>query len=313
MKEEYSVKLSRITEELSLSIIYASTKFNEDVIRTPDVNRPGLQLAGFYELFEPERVQILGKVETGYMSALSEEERLRRFRKFMGSGIRTLIICHAREPLPECREAAREFDVNLLGTDEDTSRFMAGLIALLVLHLAERTVMHGVLVEVHGEGILITGDSGIGKSETALELVKRGHKLIADDAVEIKRASRVTLVGSAPEIIRYYMEVRGIGIIDVRNIFGIGSVKPATKIDMIADLKEWDETVAYDRLGLEPRYLTVMDINVPYTVIPVLPGRNLAVLLEVAAMNNRQKRMGYNAAKALTEQHDENINRGWVY
>ncbi|MCL1827954.1 MAG: HPr(Ser) kinase/phosphatase [Oscillospiraceae bacterium] len=312
MKEEYTVKLSRVVEELSLSIIHASTKFAEDVIRTPDVNRPGLQLTGFYDRFEPERVQVFGKVETAYMNAVSKEERLFKYERLMSSGIRAMVICHALDPMPECKAAAEKYDVNLLGTDEDTSRFIAGLIASLAMHLAERITMHGVLVEVHGEGILITGDSGIGKSETALELVKRGHRLIADDAVEIKRASRVTLVGYAPEIIRYYMEVRGIGIIDVRNIFGAASVKPITKIDMIADLKEWNESVAYDRLGLEPHYMTVMDIEVPYTVIPVLPGRNLAVLLEVAAVNNRQKRMGYNAAKVLTERHDDSISKGWM-
>ena len=312
MKDKYTVKLSRIAEEFSLSVIHASTSFDEDVIKTPAVNRPGLQLAGFYDSFDPERVQVFGKVETAYLNKFSSEERLGMLDKLMGSGARTIIICRALEPVPECVKAAEDHDVNLLGTDDDTSRFIAGLIASLTIHLAERITMHGVLVEVHGEGILITGDSGIGKSETALELIKRGHRLIADDAVEIKHVSRVTLVGSAPEIIRYYMEVRGIGIIDIRNIFGVGSVKPITKIDMIADLKEWNGNFEYDRLGLEPKYLNVMGIDVPYTVIPVLPGRNLAILLEVAAINNRQKRMGYNAAKVLTENHDDSISKGWI-
>lgn len=312
MEAKYTVKLKKVVEEMALETVHLSSDYEEVVISTPDVNRPSLQLAGFYDYFDTERLQILGRVETSYMSNFSREERLARFGRLMTSGIRMLIICHNEEPMPECVEMARKYNVSIFKTDVATSHFMARTIAYLTIQLAPRTTMHGVLVEVHGEGILITGDSGIGKSETALELVKRGHRLIADDAVEVKRASQITLVGSAPEMIRYYMEVRGIGIIDTRNIFGVGAVKPTTRLDLIVDLKIWDETMAYDRLGLETQYKTIMDVEVPYTIIPVLPGRNLAVILEVAAINHRQKKMGYNAAQALADRHDHGVDTGWM-
>lgn len=312
MEKSYTVKLKTLVEELSLTTLHLSTDYEDVVVVTPDVNRPGLQLAGFYDYFEAERVQILGRVETTYMRKFSHEERICRFDKLLSSGIRALIICHQEEALPECLEMAEKHEVNLFCIDAPTSAFMAKLIASLNMHLAPRITMHGVLVEVHGEGILITGDSGIGKSETALELITRGHRLIADDAVEIKRASRITLVGSAPDMIRYYMEVRGIGIIDTRGTFGIGAVKQATRVDLIVDLKLWDESMSYDRLGIKTQYKTILDVDVPYTIIPVLPGRNLAVILEVAAINHRQKKMGYNAAQALAEKHDYKIDNSFI-
>jgi HPr kinase/phosphorylase len=312
MEHKYTVKLKTLVEELSLTVISAAENYDEVLICTPDVNRPGLMLSGFSDYFNPERIQIIGKMETTYMRRFSHLERLRRFDQLMGSGISTVVVCHQEEPLPECIQMAQKHNVTLLSTDIDTSRFMARVIGSLTLHLAPRITMHGVMVEVHGEGLLITGDSGIGKSETALELVKRGHKLIADDAVEVKRTSRITLVGSAPEMIRYYMEVRGIGIIDTRNIFGIGAVKPSTRIDLVVNLKLWDEKMSYDRLGLETQYTSILDVEVPCTTIPVLPGRNLAVILEIAAINNRQKKMGYNAARTLAERHDKSIDSGWM-
>ena len=214
------------------------------------------------------------------------------------------------EPFPECVELAEQYDRNLFVTDEDTSTFMADLISYLRNALAPRITCHGVLVEVYGEGLLITGDSGIGKSETALELIKRGHRLIADDAVEIRRVSRDSLIGTAPEMIRYYMELRGIGVVDVRHIYGVGAVKPETSIDLVVKFEIWDDEKRYDRLGLDTEYTEILGARVPCVTIPVGAGRNLAVILELAAMNNRQKKMGYNAAQTLAQDHDRMIDEG---
>lgn len=219
-----------------------------------------------------------------------------------------LIICHGVDAFPECQEMAEKYDRNLFLTAEDTSTFMADLITYLGRELAPRITCHGVLVEVYGEGLLITGDSGIGKSETALELIKRGHRLIADDAVEIRRVARDTLVGTAPELIRYYMELRGIGVIDARHIFGIGAVKPETNIDLVVNFEQWDDGKAYDRLGLDTHCTDILGVQVPALTIPVRPGRNLAVILELAAMNNRQKNLGFNAAQVLADKHDELVD-----
>lgn len=312
MGERYTVKLKTIVENVNLTIIHKSKGYEDSLVYTPDLNRPGLQLAGFYDYFDPERIQVIGRVETTYLSKLSQGERRKSFERLMSAGIVALIISRGQQPFPECLEAAKKYDVNLLSTDSDTSQFMAQLIWRLNLYLAPRETLHGVLVEVYGEGLLMMGDSGIGKSETALELVKRGHRLIADDAVEVRRTSRITLVGTAPEMIRYYMEVRGIGIIDVRHIFGVGAVKPATRIDLVVNLKVKNEEQDHDRLGLETEHTSILDVEVPCTTIPVMAGRNLAVILEAAAINNRQKKMGYNAAIALTEQHDASIDSGWL-
>ena len=221
-----------------------------------------------------------------------------------------LVICHGMDPFPECLEMAEKYDRNLFLVRKDTSEFMADLIASLSSYLAPRLTQHGVLVEVFGEGVLITGDSGVGKSETALELIKRGHRLVADDAVEIKRINRTTLMGSAPEMIRYYMELRGIGVIDARRIYGVGAVKPETRVDLVVQLEPWEDGKAYDRLGLTTEYCEILNVRVPCVTIPVGPGRNLAVILELAAMNNRQKGMGYNAAQKLADEHDRGIDLG---
>lgn len=303
-----SVKLKTIVEEHKLEIIHASRDFENARVYTSDVNRPGLQLTGFYDYFDPQRVQIIGKVENTYLESLTSDQRRESFENLMSRKISALVICHGVDPLPECMEMAEKYDTNLFKTDLDTSEFLAQLIGTLRLHLAPRETWHGVLVEVHGEGVLLIGESGIGKSETALELVKRGHRLIADDAVEIKRTSRTTLVGEAPEMIRYYMELRGIGLIDIRHLYGVGAVKPSVRIDMVVNLELWDEEKSYDRLGIETEYIEILGVKVPYMTIPVRPGRNLAVILEVAAMNNRQKKMGYNAALELTMRHDKAIN-----
>lgn len=307
-KQQHSVKLTRIIDEMEFEIIYAPDNLDACLVHSSDVNRPGLQLAGFYDYFDPHRMQIIGIVETTYLTALTEKERYLRLRDLLSRDICALVICHGCEVLPECLELAKEFHVCLLKTASDTSEVISQLISTLRYYLAPRVTRHGVLVEVHGEGLLILGESGVGKSETALELVKRGHRLIADDAVEIKQATRNTLVGSAPELIRYYMELRGIGVVDVRRIYGVGAVKASERIDLVVKLELWDETKPYDRLGLEAEYFTLLGVRVPMTTIPVRPGRNLAVILEMAAMNNRQKKMGHNAALELANAHDRQVD-----
>ena len=308
MRSKYTVLLKTIAEEHGLQILHAAKDYETKKIVTYDVNRPAMQLAGFYNYFDPERIQIIGRVESTYLDTLSDADRLAAFERFMQYDIAALVICHGVQPFPECLEAAEKYDRTVFITPEDTSEFQAGLISSLRSHLAPRTTMHGVLVEIYGEGVLLTGDSGIGKSETALELIKRGHRLIADDAVEIKRVARERLHGSAPEMIRYYMELRGIGVVNVRRIYGIGAVKPESGIDLVVHLEPWEEGKAYDRLGLTSESEVILGVEIPRVTIPVRPGRNLAVILELAAMNNRQKKLGYNAAEALAASHDALID-----
>ena len=308
MRSKYTVLLKTIAEEHGLQILHAAKDYETKRIVTYDVNRPAMQLAGFYNYFDPERIQIIGRVESTYLDTLSDADRLAAFERFMQFDIAALVICHGVQPFPECLEAAEKYDRTVFITPEDTSEFQAGLISSLRSHLAPRTTMHGVLVEIYGEGVLLTGDSGIGKSETALELIKRGHRLIADDAVEIKKIGRDSLVGDAPEMIRYYMELRGIGVVNVRRIYGIGAVKPESGIDLVVHLEPWEEGKAYDRLGLTSESEVILGVEVPRVTIPVRPGRNLAVILELAAMNNRQKKLGYNAAEALAASHDALID-----
>ena len=308
MRSKYTVLLKTIVEEHGLQILHAAKDYETKRIVTYDVNRPAMQLAGFYNYFDPERIQIIGRVESTYLDTLSDKERLAAFERFMQYDIAALVICHGVPPFPECLEMAEKYDRNLFITPEDTSEFQAGVISSLRSHLAPRTTVHGVLVEIYGEGVLLTGDSGIGKSETALELIKRGHRLIADDAVEIKKVGRDRLVGDAPEMIRYYMELRGIGVVNVRRIYGIGAVKPESGIDLVVHLEPWEEGKAYDRLGLTSESEVILGVEIPRVTIPVRPGRNLAVILELAAMNNRQKKLGYNAAEALAASHDALID-----
>ena len=308
MRSKYSVLLKTIAEEHGLKILHAAKDYDTKKIVTYDVNRPAMQLAGFYNYFDPQRIQIIGRVESTYLDTLSDEERLAAFDRFMQYDIAALVICHGVQPFPECMETAEKYDRTVFITPEDTSEFQAGVISSLRSHLAPRTTVHGVLVEIYGEGVLLTGDSGIGKSETALELIKRGHRLIADDAVEIKKVGRARLVGDAPEMIRYYMELRGIGVVNVRRIYGIGAVKPESGIDLVVHLEPWEEGKAYDRLGLTSESEDILGVEIPRVTIPVRPGRNLAVILELAAMNNRQKKLGYNAAEALAAEHDAAID-----
>ena len=311
MRSKYSVKLKKIIERHGgITPLYLASDYENALVTTSDVNRPALQLTGFYNYFDPSRIQIIGRVESTYLDSLSVEDRLRTFERFMQHEIAALVICHGVTAFPECIEMAKKYDRSVFITDEDTSEFQADLIHSLQKYLAPRVTVHGVLVEIYGEGVLLMGDSGIGKSETALELVKRGHRLIADDAVEIRRVSRHSLIGSAPELIRYYMELRGIGVVNVRHLFGMGAVKPESSVDLAIQMEPWDNSKAYDRLGLTNENTSFVGVDIPLVTIPVRPGRNLAVIMELAAMNNRQKKMGYNAAEALAMEHDMAIDAG---
>ncbi|MBP0964569.1 MAG: HPr(Ser) kinase/phosphatase [Oscillospiraceae bacterium] len=301
MAEKFTVSLKKIIDEFHLESIHLPDDPDNILIGEPDLNRPGLQLMGFYEYFNPERIQIVGKMEFAYLASLDEPTRYERIEMLFAQKLPALIISRELPYFPEMLELAKKHEVSLLRSKDSTSSFMAALIAFLNLNLAPRITRHGVLIEVYGEGMLIVGESGVGKSETAVELIKRGHRLVADDAVEIRRVSNISLVGSSPENIRHFLELRGIGIINARRLFGMGAVKITEKIDMIVELEPWDSEKVYDRMGVDNEYTSILGVNVPCNVIPVKPGRNLAVILEVAAMNNRQKKMGYNAAQELLD------------
>lgn len=305
MKNMYTVPLTQLVEEAGLSVCYRASDYEKIRITVEDVSRPGLPMAGFFDHFEPMRLQVMGTVEMSYLDKLSSEGRSIVFDRFFSYKIPALIIARGNMPHPECLEQAQKYDVTILLSSESTSYVVSFLITALKNHLAPRITRHGVLVDVYGEGMLLLGDSGIGKSEAAVELLKRGHRLIADDAVEIKKISETRLVGTAPELIRNYIELRGIGVINVAKLFGMASIKEETFINLIINIVPWSDHEIYDRLGLENQYVELLGVQVPSITIPVTPGRNLAVNLEVAAMNNRQKRMGYNAAVEFTEQ----INR----
>lgn len=301
MKEHYSIRLSKLVEEFNFEKIVIPEKYEEIDITTPEVSRPGLALAGFYEIFDAPRIQMIGNAEHLYLSGLPDEERKTRIESFVNAKPVAILFTTGLAVFEEFVESAKRVGVPVLRTKGKTSPVMAALIASLNIHLAPRITRHGVLIEVYGEGMLIMGDSGVGKSETAIELVKRGHRLIADDAVEIKRVSDKSLIGSAPEIIRHYIELRGIGIVDVRRLFGMGAVKESERIDMAVNLEPWIQGKMYDRLGLDEQKVNILGIDVPCITVPVKPGRNLAIILEIAAMNNRQKRMGYNTAEEFNK------------
>lgn len=300
-----SVKLTKIIEEFNLEGIYLPDNIEEVVITRSEINRPGLSLTGFFDYFTPERIQIIGRVESIYLAQLSDKERYTSLYNLFEKRPVCMIIARGIEPPTEMVEVAKLFNVPLLRTAVATTNFVASLIASLNIHLAPTITRHGVLVEVYGEGILILGDSGIGKSETAIELIKRGHRLIADDAVEISKVSEKTLVGRAPSIIRHYMELRGIGIIDVRRIFGTGAVKETEKIELVIKFEQWVEGKLYDRMGLENETVEILGIKIPSITVPVRPGRNLAAILEIAAMNQRLKKMGYNTAEEFNKKLEE--------
>lgn len=297
--QKFTVKLSKIIEEFKLEEVYVSDR--DVLIDNLEVNRPGLQVAGFFDYFDATRIQIFGMVECTYLSGLTSKERYERIDALFSRKIPVVIITRNTVVQPEITELAKKYGVSILRTPIPTSAFMSALIAYLNVELAPRITRHGVLVEVYGEGVLILGESGVGKSETAVELMKRGHRLVADDAVEIKKVSSKSLVGTSPEIIRHFIEIRGIGIVDVKKIFGMGAVKDTEKIDLVIHLEVWQKGKQYDRLGLVDEYTNILGIDVPSLTIPVRPGRNLAVIFEIAAMNNRQRRMGYNAAEELNK------------
>lgn len=299
MTDTYSVPLKTLVKEFNLEVTYASTDFDAIRITVEDVARPGLQLAGYFDHYEPMRLQVMGNVEMSYVDKLQPKERGAIFDRLFSYKFPALLIARDIPPHAECLQMAQKHNVTVLRTKEATSTIVSTIITYLKAALAPRITRHGVLVEVYGEGILLIGDSGIGKSEAAVELLKRGHRLIADDAVEIRKVSTNSLVGTAPELIRNYIELRGIGIVNVARVFGVGAVKVSESLDLVVQLEAWDPTKNYQRTGLESEYYDILGVNIPSTIIPVSPGRNLAVVLETAAINNRQKKMGYNAAKEL--------------
>ncbi len=298
---ERAVKLSAIIEEYSLKPIVTPEGYGDIELNVADVNRPSLQLAGFFEYFDSSRLQVIGMVEYTYLESLSSEDRYKSLERLIKEPIPAVIITRGMEPFPELVDCAKKYQRAVFVSDYSTSRFMSAIILYLNVALAPMTQLHGVLVEVYGEGILLLGESGVGKSETAIELVKRGHRLVADDAVEIRRVSNKSLVGAAPEIIRHFIELRGIGIVDVKRLFGMGAVKDTENIDLVINLENWQQGKAYDRLGMDMQKMDILGIEVPSLTIPIKPGRNLAMIVEVAAMNTRQRKMGYNAAEELNE------------
>ena len=301
MNEKYNVCLSKIIKDQQLEILCCEKKTEEIFLYGPDINRPGLELAGYADNFANDRVQLLGNVEMQYLYSLDSEDRDERLERLFKIGFPCIIIARNMEPCVNMLFLAEKYEIPVLRTAETTTAFHSELNRYLCVHLAPRITQHACFVEVYGEGVLITGNSGVGKSETALELVKRGHRLVADDIVEIRRVSNKSLVGSAPEIIRHLLEIRGIGFLDVKRLYGVGAVKLTENIQLVVDLERWEAGKEYDRVGLDDLYTEILGIKVPFLKIPVMPGRNLAIIIEVAAMNNRQKMMGYNAAKELNK------------
>lgn len=299
MSVEFSVPLSQIAEALNLTEVYVAENYKETNISTVEINRPGLELTGYLEFFDNKRIQVLGNTEFSYLGRYGPEAQKMVIDSIFSFGPPAVIICRDIEPSNAILESAKLHKVSIFSTPQSTSDLTASLVQYLNKELAPRITRHGVLVEVYGEGCLLTGDSGVGKSETAIELIKRGHRLVADDAVEIRRTAQTTLYGQSPENIRHFIELRGIGIINARKLFGMGAIKLQEKIDMVINLEQWDSSKVYDRMGLDNEFMKILGVEVPTLTIPVKPGRNLAVIIEVAAMNNRQKKMGYNAAREL--------------
>ena len=294
-----NVKLTKIIETMKLENLTPDIDISEIKITQPDINRPALQLAGYFEHFEATRIQIIGFVEYTYIEGLDEKRKEEVYTKLLDNPIPGIVFCRELQPDPLFLKIAVEHGVPLLMTKKATSNFMAEVIRWLNVKLAPCISVHGVLVDVYGEGVLITGESGIGKSEAALELIKRGHRLVTDDVVEIRKVSDETLIGSAPDITRHFIELRGIGIVDVKTLFGVSSVKDTQSIDLVIKLEDWDKDKEYDRLGLEEEYTEYLGNKIVCHNIPIRPGRNLAIICESAAVNYRQKKMGYNAAQEL--------------
>ena len=305
MTDTHSIPLTTIIKVFDLQVVHAATDMDSIRITVEDISRPGIQLSGYFDHFDPVRLQVMGNVEMSYLARLEEDSRAQILDRLFSYKFPALLVTRNIAPGPLCVAMAKKHNVTLLRSSLPTSTITSAIISYLKAELAPRVTRHGVLMEVYGEGVLLTGESGIGKSETAVELLKRGHRLIADDAVEIKKVSGSSLLGTAPELIRDYIELRGIGIINVAKLFGIGAIKQDNEINLVVNIVPWNTHEVYDRLGLEDQYTEILGVKIPMNTIPVTPGRNLAVILEVAAMNNRQRRMGYNAALEFTEQ----INR----
>ena len=299
MATEFFVPLTKIVEDLSLQQIYLADNYDDITISSGEINRPGLELTGYFDFFDNTRLLVMGNTEFAYLGRFGSEAQKMVIDSIFSFGPPAVIICRDLEPTNAILESAKTHSVSILRTGDTTSEFTASIVQYLNRELAPRITRHGVLVEVYGEGCLLLGDSGVGKSETAIELIMRGHRLVADDAVEIRKTSNRTLVGQSPENIRHFIELRGIGIINARHLFGVGAVKITEKIDMVINLELWDNTKAYDRMGLDNQYMDILGVEIPTLTIPVKPGRNLAVIIEVAAINNRQKKLGYNAAHEL--------------
>ena len=306
----YKVKLTEFVKKMNLKSLLPDIDTDNIMIEQSGVNRLALQLAGFFEHFDSERIQVIGNVEAAYIKQIPEESITQLCEKIFSFNIPCLVFCRGLEPIPQMLDIAEKNGVPIFTTEMTTSDFIANSVRWLSEELAPRISIHGVLVDVYGVGVLITGESGIGKSEAALELIKRGHRLVTDDAVEIRKVSDETLVGSAPGVTKYFIELRGIGIIDVKTLFGVESVKETQEIDMVIKLEDWNKDREYDRLGLEEEYIEYLGNKVVCHTLPVRPGRNLAVIVESAAVNHRQKMMGYNAAKELYRRVQENLMRG---
>ena len=303
------VKLTKFIEAFGLEVINRGSDFDAAQLSIMDVNRPGLQFQNFYDYFDPRRIQVIGKAEAMYLKGMTAERRRKCFDNLFLYDIPALVICRGLDFPEECLESAREHEKTLLRSQETTVEFTSHTIEYLNRQLAPCVTRHGVLLDIYGEGVMITGDSGIGKSESAIELIMRGHRLVADDAVEIRRISN-QLIGTAPEVIRHYIELRGIGVIDVRQLFGMSAIMDESQIDLVVQFEQWDETKFYDRLGLEDHHIDIMGVEVPCVTIPVRPGRNLASIVEVAAMNNRHRRYGFNAAQELAQRVDLRADLG---
>ena len=305
----YSVPLTTLVKEFELEVAYKASDYEVIQLTVADVSRPGLQLAGYFDHFEPMRLQVVGNVEISYLQKLSESERTMTLDRYYSYKFPALLVTRYNPLEPVCLELAKKHNITVLRCHEATSTMVSAIIAYLSAALAPRITRHGVLMEVYGEGILLLGESGMGKSEAAVELLKRGHRMIADDAVEIRKISGSMLIGSAPNLIRNYVELRGIGIVNVAKLFGMGAVKSENEINLVVNVVPWNNHENYDRVGLEEQYTEILGVRVPMNTIPITPGRNLAVILEVAAMNNRQRKMGYNPAKEFTEQIDNHFRQ----
>lgn len=313
MKNKEKVVLKKIEERMKLKLLTKDAKIEDVYISIPEINRPALPLAGFFERFDNDRIQVIGNVEYCYLKTLTKEERLKRYEQIFSRKIPCIIYCRNLVPEDEVLSLANYYEIPIFNTNETTSSFLTEIIPWLKIELAPTSLVHGVMVDVYGEGVLIIGKSGIGKSEAALELIKRGHRLVTDDAVSLKRISDETLIGTAPDVTQYFMELRGVGVINIKTLYGVASVIESQKVDMVIKLVDWDEHDHYDRLGLEENYKEYMGNKIFCYKIPVSPGRNIATIIEAAAINHRQKQMGYNAAKELydriqTHNGDENDN-----